>query len=518
VQRRRGDAQRERRDVRRNQVLDRGVACLQRRLHRSAQRHRLVRRQRPQRELAEGLRREPPDAGHARGASHEQHLVDALGGDLRVPQRAVDGAPYPIEQGGPRTFRLRTRDRRLERDHAASFDGQVDERDGRLVPFRQSLLGCLRSLPHARPSDGVLLRIDTVLLADAVAEEQGDAFVEVLAPEACIAGRGLDLDDALDDLQHRHVEGAAPEVEHHAPKLPVPLVEAVGEGRGRGLVDDPLDLQAGDGCRIPRRLALQVAEVRRDGHDRLVDGPAQHGLGVALEGREHQRGRLRRGEGAPREVHGPGRPHVTLEGQCRPTRMGRRPRPRGRTHEHRPVLAHGHGARCQGLAQRIGQDRGRAALHERHQGVRRPQVDADDGLARRTLPVARLHAARTSPPTRSQWIRRADGALSAGTRSLACSRALLQSDEARSFDRRRAPSARCVSPASTASCFKLSVLARSLSIRAEKSAAWSISVEGGAAPGELLKSELAPRNAITVRATAHHGRKLRVCRGGGESS
>ena len=40
-----------------------------------------------------------------------------------------------------------------------------------------------------------------------------DALVPVVAAEVGVAG-GLDLEDAFADLEHRHVEGAAAEIEH----------------------------------------------------------------------------------------------------------------------------------------------------------------------------------------------------------------------------------------------------------------------------------------------------------------
>src|SRR5918996_1091213 len=72
------------------------------------------------------------------------------------------------------------------------------------------------------------------------------------------------------------------------------LVEPVGQrGRGR-LVDDALDLEAGDAAGVLGGLALVVVEVRRDGDDRGVDGLAEIGLGVRLELLQDHRRDLRR--------------------------------------------------------------------------------------------------------------------------------------------------------------------------------------------------------------------------------
>jgi hypothetical protein len=55
----------------------------------------------------------------------------------------------------------------------------------------------------------------------------------------------LDLEDAVADLEHGHVERAAAEVEDED-RLVGLLVEAVGERRRGRLVDDALDVEARD--------------------------------------------------------------------------------------------------------------------------------------------------------------------------------------------------------------------------------------------------------------------------------
>jgi len=55
--------------------------------------------------------------------------------------------------------------------------------------------------------------------------------------------------------EHRDIEGAAAHVEH-GDQLLLRLVQAVRERGGGGLVDDALDLEAGDLAGILRGLAL----------------------------------------------------------------------------------------------------------------------------------------------------------------------------------------------------------------------------------------------------------------------
>ena len=94
-----------------------------------------------------------------------------------------------------------------------------------------------------------------------------DALVPVVATEVRVAGGRLHLEHALAEVEDRHVERAATEVEHED-GLVVVLVEPVGQrGRG-GLVDDAQHLEAGDLAGLLGGLALGVAEVRGHGDRR----------------------------------------------------------------------------------------------------------------------------------------------------------------------------------------------------------------------------------------------------------
>ena len=74
-----------------------------------------------------------------------------------------------------------------------------------------------------------------------------------------------------------------PEVEDHDLLGLLRVVQPIGQRGGGGLVDDPHDLQAGDGAGILGGLSLIVVEVRRDGDDRLGDRLPQERLGVPLD-------------------------------------------------------------------------------------------------------------------------------------------------------------------------------------------------------------------------------------------
>ncbi len=101
-----------------------------------------------------------------------------------------------------------------------------------------------------------------------------DALVKIVAAEVIVARRGQHLDDAGGDIENGHVERAAAEVVDHD-LLRLLFVDAVGEGRGRRLVDDALDVQPRNLARVLRRLPLCVGKIGRDGDDGVGDGLAE---------------------------------------------------------------------------------------------------------------------------------------------------------------------------------------------------------------------------------------------------
>ena len=102
-------------------------------------------------------------------------------------------------------------------------------------------------------------------------------------PRCVLPDVRLHLEHAVADLEHRHVERAAAEVEDEDRLVVAFLVEAVRErGRG-GLVDDAQHFEARDLTGLLGGLALGVVEVRGHGDDGLVHGLAEVALGVALQ-------------------------------------------------------------------------------------------------------------------------------------------------------------------------------------------------------------------------------------------
>ena len=159
-------------------------------------------------------------------------------------------------------------------------EGQVDLG---LLHVGELDLGLLGGFLEALEGHAVLGEVDARVLLELVDEPLHDAAVEVVAAEVGVAVRGLDLEDALAELEDGDVEGAAAEVvDGDGLLLLLVLVVAVGEGGGGRLVDDALDLEAGDLAGVLGGLALGVVEVGGHGDDGLGDGLAEVVLGGLL--------------------------------------------------------------------------------------------------------------------------------------------------------------------------------------------------------------------------------------------
>ncbi len=234
--------------------------------------------------------------GHPRLATDEDHLVDVAGLQAAVLEGRLDGlaglldevADEVLELGPGESHHEVLRARRVGRDVR-----QVDLGRGGRAQLDLRLLG---RLLEPLQGLGVLREVDPLVLLELREQPLDHPLVEVVAAEVRVAVGRLDLEDAFAQLEDRDVEGAAAQVVDRD-LLVVLLVEAVGKGRRRRLVDDPADFEAGDPTGILRRLALGVVEIRRDRDHGLGDLLAQVGLGVRLELLEDHRADLRRGVG-----------------------------------------------------------------------------------------------------------------------------------------------------------------------------------------------------------------------------
>ena len=286
------DAEGERGDVEQEDVLD--VAGQHARLDGGADGHDLVRVDAAVRLLAGELLDLLLDRGHAGHAAHEHDVVDVrdalvLGVVHGLAHRADDA----LDQRGAELGELGPREAQVEVLGAGGVGRDERQVDLRLLGGGQLDLGLLGGLVEALEGHLVGGQVDRLVALELGREVVDDRLVEVVAAEVVVTRGRLDLEHAVADLQHRHVERAAAEVEDED-RLVGLLVEPVGERRGRRLVDDALDVEAGDAAGVLGRLALIVVEVRGDGDHRGVDGLAEIGLGVGLQLLQDHRGDLRR--------------------------------------------------------------------------------------------------------------------------------------------------------------------------------------------------------------------------------
>ena len=212
-----------------------------------------------------------------------------------VGEHLLGRADRALEQLGGQLVELRARERQVEVLRALRRGG--DERQVDLRRHRRGELDlrALGRLVEALQGHLVLRQVDALVALELGDHPVDDRLVEVVAAEVVVAVGGLHLEDALAELEHRHVERAAAEVEDEDRVVGGLLVEAVRERRGGRLVDDPQDVEPGDLAGVLRRLALRVVEVGRDGDHRVGDRLAEVRLGVGLQLLEDHRADLRRG-------------------------------------------------------------------------------------------------------------------------------------------------------------------------------------------------------------------------------
>ena len=183
---------------------------------------------------------------------------------------------------------------------AALIGGDVGQVDFRLLAVGQLDLGLLGRLLEALQGQGIVVQVDAVLLFELIGQVVDDREVEVLAAEEGVAvgGEHLELMLAVDlgDLDDGDVEGAATQVIDGDLGVATLLVQAIGQGRGSGFVDDALHIQAGDAAGVLGRLALGIVEVGGHRDHRVGDGFAEVLLGGLLHLAEHLSRNLRRRE------------------------------------------------------------------------------------------------------------------------------------------------------------------------------------------------------------------------------
>ncbi len=256
----------------------------------------------------------------------------------------------------------------------AVMNGQVD---GRLLHGRELDLRLLRGLLQALDGHLVVGEVDALGVLEGLDEPSHHGVVPVVATEVRVTVGGLHLEDAFRYFQHRDVERSAAQVENEHRLLLGTLVESVGEGGGRRLVDDAQHLEPGDLAGLFGGGALGVVEVGRHGDDGLSHGVAEVGLGVALELLQDARGNLLGGVLRAVDVDRPVLAHVALYRAHGAVGVGDRLALRDLAHQHFAGLGETDDRRGRATTFGVGDDDGFARLEDADHRVRRAEVDAD---------------------------------------------------------------------------------------------------------------------------------------------
>ena len=132
---------------------------------------------------------------------------------LGVVERLAHRRDDAVEQVGRELAELAAREARVEVLGARLVGRDERQVDLRLLRGRQLDLGLLGGLVEALQGHRVLRQVDRLVLLELAREPVDDRLVEVVAAEVVVTGGRLDLEDAVADLEHRHVERAAAEVE-----------------------------------------------------------------------------------------------------------------------------------------------------------------------------------------------------------------------------------------------------------------------------------------------------------------
>ena len=351
-------------------------------------------------ELLDGLL-DHRDAGRA---ADEQDLVDLRDGLLGVRERLLERVDGALDEVLDHALELGARELDLHVLRAGRVRRQEGQVDLGLRRRRQLDLRLLGGVLEALQHQLVAADVDADVLLELLDQPLDDAIVEVVAAEVRVAVGRDDLDHVLRDLEDRDVEGAASEVVDRDDLLlggaGLALAEAVREGGGGRLVDDALDLEAGDTAGVLGGLALGVVEVRGHRDDGLGDRLVEVVLGSLLQLHQHAGADLGRRVhlaadadlgvtvGRAHDLVGHagdfslqvivGHAHEALDRKHGVLGVRDRLASSLLTDEHVAVLLEGDDRGGGPAALFVGDDFRLVALHDADDGVRRTEVDSND--------------------------------------------------------------------------------------------------------------------------------------------
>mmetsp|Transcript_13399 Transcript_13399/g.16553 ORF Transcript_13399/g.16553 Transcript_13399/m.16553 type:complete len:285 (-) Transcript_13399:103-957(-) len=152
--------------------------------------------------------------------------------------------------------------------------------------------------------DGTLVlgHVLPMLLLEDLHEVLHHTLIKILSSQVGVAIGGHHFEDSVVDGQQGHIEGATAKVVHQNVLLGL-LIQAIGDGCSRGLVDDTKHIHASNGASVLGGLTLRIVEVGRNGHDGMFHFLAQVVFSGLLHLGEHHGRDLLRGHDLVLTLH-----------------------------------------------------------------------------------------------------------------------------------------------------------------------------------------------------------------------
>ncbi|ELY37977.1 putative NAD-specific glutamate dehydrogenase [Halalkalicoccus jeotgali B3] len=326
------------------------------------------------------------DLGHPGRATDEDDLVDLARVVARIGEGLLGWGDGPLDQIGGQRLEGRAGQRRFEVDRARigrRDEGQVDVG---LLPATQLDLGLLGGVLQALEGLAVLAEVDPVVVLELLGEVVDDRVVPVVATQIVVPVGRDDLVNPTSEIENGDVEGSPTEVVDENGLVRI-VVEPVGHRGGGRLVDDALDLEAGDLAGVLRRLALLVVEVRWHRDDGLLDVVAEVLLGVAFNLLEDHRRELFGRVLFALDLDGIiVLAHVAFDRGDRPVGVLDRLVLRRFADEPFAVVGEGDDRRCRPVALAVDDDLGIPTFHDRKGAVGGPEIDTENLVTRHCWP------------------------------------------------------------------------------------------------------------------------------------
>ncbi|RUS24739.1 LOW QUALITY PROTEIN: NAD-specific glutamate dehydrogenase-domain-containing protein [Jimgerdemannia flammicorona] len=136
----------------------------------------------------------------------------------------------------------------------------------------EDALGLLSLVLEPGHDRGVLDDVLTVVLLSPGSDEVlNETAIEIPATQMSITGGGQDFEDSFLGQDERDIEGAATEIVDEDIGFVFELIEVVCKGGGRGLVEDAINGETGNGAGVLDGLTLGIVEVGGDGDEDVGD-------------------------------------------------------------------------------------------------------------------------------------------------------------------------------------------------------------------------------------------------------